>query len=90
MSKQNRTGDVVETTPEPDRRWYWILTPAGMWTWAFHSAYRSQQLTSQSEVAIRGGAQDLMQNEMLMNVGMDNADASVKGAHRKRKRDASP
>ena len=30
-----------------------------------------------------------MQNEMLMNVGMDNADASVKGAHRKRKRDAT-
>ena len=76
MSKQRRTGDA--------------LTPAGMWTWAFHSAYRSQQLTSQSELAIRGGAQDAMQHGMLMNVDMDNADASVKSAHRKRKRDASP
>ena len=90
MSKQCRTGDVVETTPEPDRRWCWVLTPAGMWTWAFHSAYRSQQLTSQSELAIRGGAQDAMQYGTLMNVDMGNADASVKGAHRKRKRDASP
>ena len=61
-----------------------------MWTWAFHSAYRSQQLSSQSELAIRRGAQDAMQHGTLMTVDLDDADASVKVAHRKRKRDASP
>ena len=31
-----------------------------------------------------------MQHGILMTVDLDDADASVKGAHRKRKRDASP
>ena len=90
MSKQCRAGEAVQIAPEPERRWYWVLTPAGMWTWAFHSAYRSQQLTSQSELAIRRGAQDAMQHGTPMTVELDDADASMKGAHRKRKRDASP
>ena len=88
MSKQCRTGEAVQTALEPERRWYWVLTPAGMW--AFHSAYRSQQLTSQSELAIRRGAQDATQHGTPMTVDLDDADASVKGAHPKRKRDASP
>ena len=90
MSKQCRTGEVVQTAPEPERRWYWVLTPAGMCTWAIHSAYRSQQLSSQSELAFRRGAQDAMQHGTPMTVDLDDADASVKVAHRKRKRDASP
>ena len=93
MSKQSRTGEVLQHPPEQDRRWCWVMTPAGMWTWAFHSAYRSQQLVSQSEMAIRRGAQDAMQEGAPFTVDWDAADnsmTSAHGAHRKRKRDASP
>ena len=55
MSKSQRVDEPGSSSLEEERRWHWILTVANgrkFWDWAYDSAFRSQQLTAESESAL--------------------------------------
>ena len=81
MFKSQRISDSESSPPEVDG---WILTVANgrkFWDWAYHSAFRSQQLSAQSESALVAAKSEA--SEFL-------AKGPTIGASPKRKRDNSP
>ena len=81
MNKQPRVDEPDGAAPEAERKWYWFLTANGAWSWAYHAAYRSQQLATNSEAAV---GRDVENACMRLDPGMPAS------PERKRKRDASP